>query len=86
MRSRYQVDVQLVANILHRLPVEGHAHSSRAIELIIIPLSFLGVCPHQVAQEAIVRDILRLFRLAERLQTRNFLTDASVHTEYFFVN
>jgi len=86
MRSRYQINVQFVANVLDCLFVEGHTNSTGGVELIIISLAFFGIRPHQVTQQPVIRNVVGLFGFPQRIQTCNFLTDTTVHTQNLFVD
>ena len=86
MRSRYQVYVQFATHVLNRFLVEGHSHSSAFVELVVVFLIRFWICPHQVAEKAVVRYVFRLLRSFQHIYVGYFLADASVHAKYFIVD
>jgi hypothetical protein len=86
VRTRNQIDVQLVAAIVDSFFVESHAHPSAVVELVGVSLCLLGVCPHQVAQQPVVRDVLGLLGLSYGFDGTYLLTNPAMHAQNFFVN
>lgn len=63
VRSRYQIYIQFITNILHGLLVESYADAATFIELVVRPLPRLRIGPHKIAQESVVGYVLWLFDL-----------------------
>ena len=83
MAPRYEVNVEFLSEVGHHILVEHIADAP--LTFLVLGYLCLWICPEQVAEETLVRNVSRPLNHLNVAVVRQLLAQTAVHTQNFII-